>query len=90
MPPFLTSFSSSGSNQHAIAERFHIDCHMFCILLDQDMIRCFLQEERAKSPKTFATGTGERSGICYRRIGLDGNKDCGRSDRGHDTHNAQL
>src|SRR5271166_5556886 len=23
-------------NQHAIAERFHIDCHMFCILLDQD------------------------------------------------------
>src|SRR3984893_17081319 len=23
-------------NQHAIAERFHIDCHMFCILLGQD------------------------------------------------------
>src|SRR6266481_6119170 len=23
-------------NQHAIAERFHIDCHMFCILLAQD------------------------------------------------------
>src|SRR6202795_2999540 len=23
-------------NQHAIAERFHIDCHMFCILLSQD------------------------------------------------------
>src|SRR5271165_6385856 len=23
-------------NQHAIAERFHIDCHMFFILLNQD------------------------------------------------------
>src|SRR6478672_9048592 len=23
-------------NQHAIAERFHINCHMFCILLGQD------------------------------------------------------
>jgi hypothetical protein len=23
-------------NQHAIAERFHVDCHMFFILLNQD------------------------------------------------------
>jgi hypothetical protein len=29
--PFLTSLSSERLNQHAIAERFHIDCHMFCI-----------------------------------------------------------
>ena len=54
------------------------------------MIRCFLQEERGKSPKTFATRTGGRSGRCSRRIGLRGNNDCGRSDRGHNPHNAQL
>ena len=54
------------------------------------MIRCFRQEKRGKSPKTFATGTGDRSGRRSRRIGLRGNNDCGRRDRGHDTHNAQL
>jgi hypothetical protein len=54
------------------------------------MIRCFLQEERGKPPKTFATRTGGRSGSCSRRIGLRGNNDRGRSDRGHDTHNAHL
>jgi hypothetical protein len=54
------------------------------------MIRCFLPEERGKSPKTFATRTACRSGRCFRRIGLRGNNDCGRSDRSHDTDNAQL
>src|ERR1700676_1261105 len=32
----LDFFLFERMNQHAIAERFHIDCHMFCILLDQD------------------------------------------------------
>ena len=34
--------------------------------------------------------TGGRSGSCSDRIGLRGNNDRGRSDRGHDTHNAYL
>jgi hypothetical protein len=34
--------------------------------------------------------TGGRSGSCSRRIGLRANNDRGRSDRGHDTHNAYL
>jgi hypothetical protein len=58
--------------------------------IDVIMIRCFLQEKRGKSPKTFATRTGDRSGRRSRRIGLRGNNDCGRRDRGHDTYNAQL
>ena len=33
---------------------------------------------------------GGRSGSCSRRIGLRGNNDRGRSDRGHNTHNAYL
>ena len=34
--------------------------------------------------------TGGRSGSCSRWIGLRGNNDRGRSDRGHDTQNAYL
>ena len=34
--------------------------------------------------------TGGRSGSCSRRIGLRGNNDRGRSDLGHETHNAYL
>src|ERR1700675_1535384 len=32
----LDFFLFEGLNQHAIAERFHIDCHMFRLLLGQD------------------------------------------------------
>ena len=38
--PFLTSLSSERLNQHAIAERFHIDCHMFCITPGSGPERC--------------------------------------------------
>ena len=40
--------------------------------------------------KNARRSTGGRSGSCSRRIGLRGNNDRGRSDRGHDTHNAYL
>ena len=40
--------------------------------------------------KNARRSTGGRSGCCSRRIGVRGNNDCGRSDRGHDTHNAYL
>jgi hypothetical protein len=40
--------------------------------------------------KMHVDSTGGRSGSCSRRIGLRGNNDHGRSDRGHDTHNAYL
>jgi len=38
--PFLISLSSERLNQHAIAERFHIDCHMFCITPGSGPERC--------------------------------------------------
>ena len=38
--PFLTSLSSERLNQHAIAERFHIDCHMFCSTPGSGPERC--------------------------------------------------
>ena len=34
--PAATVPSEATSSKHAIAKRFHIDCHMFCILLGQD------------------------------------------------------
>ena len=44
-------------NQHAIAERFHIDCHMFFILLNQDpdavsddALECFGRESNLLWP----------------------------------------
>ena len=40
--------------------------------------------------KNARRSTGGRSGSCSRRMGLRGNNDRGRSDRGHDTHNAYL
>jgi hypothetical protein len=38
--------------------------------------------------KNARRSTGGRSGSSSRRIGLRGNNDRGRSDRGHHTHNA--
>ena len=38
--PFLNFSFFERLNQHAIAERFHIDCHMFCILLESGPERC--------------------------------------------------
>ena len=40
--------------------------------------------------KNARRSTGGRSGSCSRRLGLRANNDRGRSDRGHDTHNAYL
>ena len=38
----------------------------------------------------FCHRTGGWSGSCSRHIGLRGNNGCGRSDRSHNPHNAQL
>jgi hypothetical protein len=58
------------------------------VLAEPKKIPLFSSGRTGEPPKTFAIRTGVRNGSCSCRIGLRGNNDCGRSDRGYDTDDA--